>query len=210
MLKPHGKDGPGGVPVLFIPGNAGSSRQVRSIASSATRQFYSSPYVVAPAFQAHQLKPLDFFAGMPLPFCLRTDSSAGQEMAMLPRITHAGINAALHLDYAYQSSLTVRSALTSRERRGRLTFPSLLKRRMFICSSSTPHAPILSLLINLSFSRIQRRPLRIPRPNSTVPNCLQLSRYILHPLLIPPKHNNHHHGPLHGRRSCHFPLIAIP
>lgn len=52
-----------GVPVLFIPGNAGSSHQVRSIASSATRQFYSSPQVVAPEFSSG-LKPLDFFAGM--------------------------------------------------------------------------------------------------------------------------------------------------
>ncbi|KAF8239028.1 PGAP1-domain-containing protein [Tricholoma matsutake] len=50
-----------GVPVLFIPGNAGSSHQVRSIASSATRQFYSSPQVVAPEFSSG-LKPLDFFA----------------------------------------------------------------------------------------------------------------------------------------------------
>jgi glycosylphosphatidylinositol deacylase len=52
-----------GVPVLFIPGNAGSSRQVRSIASSATRQFYSSPQVVSPEFFSGGLKPLDFFSG---------------------------------------------------------------------------------------------------------------------------------------------------
>ncbi|KII95293.1 hypothetical protein PLICRDRAFT_34135 [Plicaturopsis crispa FD-325 SS-3] len=51
-----------GVPVLFIPGNAGSSHQVRSIASSATRQFYSSPYVKAPEFEGTALKQLDFFA----------------------------------------------------------------------------------------------------------------------------------------------------
>ncbi|KAF8806287.1 PGAP1-domain-containing protein [Phlegmacium glaucopus] len=50
------------LPVLFIPGNAGSSHQVRSIASSATRQYYSSPYIVSPAFERSQLKPLDFFA----------------------------------------------------------------------------------------------------------------------------------------------------
>ncbi|KAF5388432.1 hypothetical protein D9615_000673 [Tricholomella constricta] len=51
-----------GTPVLFIPGNAGSSHQVRSIASSATRQFYTSPYVLAPEFASRTLKPLDFFA----------------------------------------------------------------------------------------------------------------------------------------------------
>jgi hypothetical protein len=53
-----------GAPVLFIPGNAGSSHQVRSIASSATRQFYSSPLEVAPDFRSRTLKPLDFFAGV--------------------------------------------------------------------------------------------------------------------------------------------------
>ena len=53
-----------GVPVLFIPGNAGSSHQVRSIASSATRQFYASPEVVAHEFSSGDFKPLDFFAGM--------------------------------------------------------------------------------------------------------------------------------------------------
>ena len=54
------------LPVLFIPGNAGSSHQVRSIASSATRQYYSSPYIISPAFEKSQIKPLDFFAGMKL------------------------------------------------------------------------------------------------------------------------------------------------
>ncbi|KAF9567400.1 GPI-inositol-deacylase [Agrocybe pediades] len=49
-------------PVLFIPGNAGSSRQVRSIASSAARQYFSSPQVISPAFQTRTIKPLDFFA----------------------------------------------------------------------------------------------------------------------------------------------------
>ncbi|EJD53524.1 PGAP1-domain-containing protein [Auricularia subglabra TFB-10046 SS5] len=34
-----------GVPVLFIPGNAGSSKQARSIASSACRQYYATPTV---------------------------------------------------------------------------------------------------------------------------------------------------------------------
>ncbi|KAJ7734040.1 PGAP1-like protein-domain-containing protein [Mycena maculata] len=51
-----------GVPVLFIPGNAGSSNQVRSIASSAVRQYYDAPHSIASEFQARPLKPLDFFA----------------------------------------------------------------------------------------------------------------------------------------------------
>ncbi|KAF7355691.1 GPI inositol-deacylase [Mycena sanguinolenta] len=51
-----------GVPVLFIPGNAGSSRQVRSIASSAVRQYYDAPFSVASEFRSRpNLKPLDFF-----------------------------------------------------------------------------------------------------------------------------------------------------
>lgn len=54
----------GGLPVLFIPGNAGSSHQVRSIASSASRQYYSNPHQIAPEFSARtgSHKPLDFFA----------------------------------------------------------------------------------------------------------------------------------------------------
>ncbi|CCM00426.1 uncharacterized protein FIBRA_02458 [Fibroporia radiculosa] len=51
-----------GSPVLFIPGNAGSSHQVRSIASSATRQFFSSPYHISPEFAKNGRKALDFFA----------------------------------------------------------------------------------------------------------------------------------------------------
>ncbi|KAI0296337.1 PGAP1-like protein-domain-containing protein [Multifurca ochricompacta] len=51
-----------GVPVLFIPGNAGSSHQIRSIASSAARQYYTSPYVPSSEFISQSIKPLDFFA----------------------------------------------------------------------------------------------------------------------------------------------------
>ncbi|GJE84539.1 GPI inositol-deacylase [Phanerochaete sordida] len=51
-----------GAPVLFIPGNAGSSHQVRSIASSAARQYYSNPHEVAFEFRGNPLKALDFFA----------------------------------------------------------------------------------------------------------------------------------------------------
>ncbi|KAG1905635.1 PGAP1-like protein-domain-containing protein [Suillus fuscotomentosus] len=51
-----------GVPVLFIPGNAGSSHQVRSIASSATRQYFSSPFVISSDFTGRGIQSLDFFA----------------------------------------------------------------------------------------------------------------------------------------------------
>lgn len=47
-------NGRSGTPVLFIPGNAGSSRQVRSIASSAARQFYHKSGIWGDT-------PLDFF-----------------------------------------------------------------------------------------------------------------------------------------------------
>ncbi|KAF5321343.1 hypothetical protein D9619_000541 [Psilocybe cf. subviscida] len=49
-------------PVLFIPGNAGSSHQVRSIASSASRQYYSAPNTVADEFKSRPIPPLDFYA----------------------------------------------------------------------------------------------------------------------------------------------------
>ncbi|KAH7918352.1 PGAP1-domain-containing protein [Leucogyrophana mollusca] len=51
-----------GLPVLFIPGNAGSSHQVRSIASSASRQYFASPFVISNEFQGRGVRPLDFFA----------------------------------------------------------------------------------------------------------------------------------------------------
>ncbi|RDX53754.1 PGAP1-domain-containing protein [Lentinus brumalis] len=51
-----------GAPVLFIPGNAGSSHQARSIASSAANQYYSSPYEVSPEFANEKYSGLDFFA----------------------------------------------------------------------------------------------------------------------------------------------------
>src|ERR1700722_2097144 len=62
-LDPVGYAQASGAPVLFIPGNAGSSRQVRSIASSAVRQFFERPAVVAQAFDGGNMKPLDCFAG---------------------------------------------------------------------------------------------------------------------------------------------------
>ncbi|KDQ17238.1 hypothetical protein BOTBODRAFT_53383 [Botryobasidium botryosum FD-172 SS1] len=57
---PDGK--PSGTPALFIPGNAGSSHQARSIASSATRQYYVTPFHPNPEFAAHGIKQLDIFA----------------------------------------------------------------------------------------------------------------------------------------------------
>ncbi|CUA76918.1 hypothetical protein RSOLAG22IIIB_02398 [Rhizoctonia solani] len=53
---------PSGRPVLFIPGNAGSSHQVRSIASSAIRQFYSTPHVRSTDIPPN-VEPLDLYAG---------------------------------------------------------------------------------------------------------------------------------------------------
>ncbi|KAF8741815.1 PGAP1-like protein, partial [Rhizoctonia solani] len=51
-----------GRPVLFIPGNAGSSHQVRSIASSAARQIYTTPHVRSTDIPAN-VEPLDLYAG---------------------------------------------------------------------------------------------------------------------------------------------------
>ncbi|THH33528.1 hypothetical protein EUX98_g695 [Antrodiella citrinella] len=50
-----------GSPVLFIPGNAGSSQQARSIASSATRQYFEQPEQVASEFVSAEYRALDFF-----------------------------------------------------------------------------------------------------------------------------------------------------
>ncbi|KAG9049980.1 GPI inositol deacylase [Tulasnella sp. UAMH 9824] len=50
-----------GSPVLFIPGNAGSSRQARSIASSAIRQIYTNPYVPSSEFTKGTIAPVDIF-----------------------------------------------------------------------------------------------------------------------------------------------------
>ncbi|THV08207.1 GPI-inositol-deacylase [Dendrothele bispora CBS 962.96] len=51
----------GGAPVLFIPGNAGSYKQVRSIASSAARQYFSRPNDASFEFTSRGVKPLDVF-----------------------------------------------------------------------------------------------------------------------------------------------------
>jgi hypothetical protein len=52
---------PTGHPVIFIPGNAGSFKQVRSIASSASRQYYTEQGNVAQGME--DKTSLDFFAG---------------------------------------------------------------------------------------------------------------------------------------------------
>lgn len=52
---------PTGHPVIFIPGNAGSYKQVRSIASSAARQYYTESGDVAQGMEDRT--SLDFFAG---------------------------------------------------------------------------------------------------------------------------------------------------
>lgn len=54
--KPHG------VPVLFAPGNAGSYRQVRSLAAAAARQFYTSPGKANESLVAAGHQELDFFS----------------------------------------------------------------------------------------------------------------------------------------------------
>jgi glycosylphosphatidylinositol deacylase len=46
--------------VIFIPGNAGSFKQVRSIASSASRQYYTENGGVAEGME--DMDSLDFFA----------------------------------------------------------------------------------------------------------------------------------------------------
>lgn len=52
---------PTGVPILFIPGNAGSFRQIRSIAASAARQYYSELDADPEAVMARGSRVLDFF-----------------------------------------------------------------------------------------------------------------------------------------------------
>ncbi|KAH6914791.1 GPI inositol-deacylase [Coprinopsis sp. MPI-PUGE-AT-0042] len=51
------------LPVLFIPGNAGSSHQARSIASSTARQYYGSPGHMSPEFisRTDTYRPLDVY-----------------------------------------------------------------------------------------------------------------------------------------------------
>ncbi|MBW0462937.1 hypothetical protein O181_002652 [Austropuccinia psidii MF-1] len=52
---------PTGSPVLFIPGNAGSSRQVRSFGAAAATLYYQSPSQPHPSFSERLHPGLDFF-----------------------------------------------------------------------------------------------------------------------------------------------------
>ena len=51
-----------GVPVLFIPGNAGSYKQASSIAAAAARYFYASPGNPRTDLWDNSMRNLDFFA----------------------------------------------------------------------------------------------------------------------------------------------------
>ena len=53
---------PNGVPVLFIPGNAGSYRQVRPIAAEAASQFFHA-YRKNESILQEGIRNLDFFTG---------------------------------------------------------------------------------------------------------------------------------------------------
>ncbi len=54
---------PMGVPILFVPGNAGSFRQVRSLASASSRQFYHYPNKPNEALWKNNGRNLDWFTG---------------------------------------------------------------------------------------------------------------------------------------------------
>ncbi|CAO3570505.1 unnamed protein product [Mortierella alpina] len=59
-VDPSAKLRPSGVPVLFVPGNAGSAKQVRSMAKEASRYFYETmPWELGDRRPGS--KPLDFF-----------------------------------------------------------------------------------------------------------------------------------------------------
>ncbi|KAG0309416.1 GPI inositol deacylase [Dissophora globulifera] len=50
-----------GIPALFIPGNAGSARQVRSVATEAWRYFYETAPAMHDGSREPWSKPIDFF-----------------------------------------------------------------------------------------------------------------------------------------------------
>jgi len=60
---------PNGVPVLFIPGNAGSYRQVRPIAAEAATQFFNAYRNNASILQ-DGIRNLDFFTGSTIVVCV--------------------------------------------------------------------------------------------------------------------------------------------
>lgn len=54
---------PNGIPVLFIPGNAGSYKQGRSIAAELAKQYYSSYGIPNPYLESQAGAPPDFWTG---------------------------------------------------------------------------------------------------------------------------------------------------
>lgn len=58
----HSQD-PTGTPALFVPGNAGSYGQVRSVASSTARQFYRDTTGLPNAEWANNRGPIDWWTG---------------------------------------------------------------------------------------------------------------------------------------------------
>lgn len=65
---------PDGRPVLYVPGNAGSMMQARSIASSASRQYWKAPFMKDEVLDALGVQPLDVFTGsLSPPVCLLCD-----------------------------------------------------------------------------------------------------------------------------------------
>ncbi|KZT24547.1 PGAP1-domain-containing protein [Neolentinus lepideus HHB14362 ss-1] len=121
-----------GAPVLFIPGNAGSSHQVRSIASSGTRQYFASPSVTSPDFLARRVKPLDFFA---LEFNEDLSAFHGPTLMAQTSYAHAAITYILSL-YPRNTSIIVLG-----HSMGGVVSTSLLPdpRISAIITMSTPH-----------------------------------------------------------------------
>ncbi len=100
-------------PVLFIPGNAGSSHQVRSIASSAVRQYYTSPHQVSPEIQATSLRPIDMFTGLSTcllvlpPFLNRYFASGFQRRSICFSWSHYGSTDSIHVGRGCVHSLAL-------------------------------------------------------------------------------------------------------
>ncbi|KZT39644.1 PGAP1-domain-containing protein, partial [Sistotremastrum suecicum HHB10207 ss-3] len=123
-----------GNPVLFIPGNAGSSHQVRSIASSATTQYFATRGgIISPEFRSRGLKPLDFYTAE-----FNEDFSALHEPTLDSQRTyiHAAITYILSLYPPGTSVILLGHSM------GGIVATSLLPdaRIAAIITMSTPHA----------------------------------------------------------------------
>lgn len=84
LILLYSRSQPNGLPVLYIPGNAGSYQQARSIASSAAHQFWAQPYVPEPSFAERGIRPLDIFTGAALyrdPMSLTTFSDSALDLS---------------------------------------------------------------------------------------------------------------------------------